>query len=273
MLRGSRQAQRERRAQAYAEQAERVTRTGFAGGHAELGHAVAYELRRLGYSPAIAAYGGHLCAVGGAWNFQGNPRLASLVGRCLRSAQRYRAQLEADGLLRSYCLEPGDMIDGQRAPVSRPQVVRDLSQLRALALARLARPAPKPHRRSKAQARAAARAAAVIAPPRAAPLSAEQLQDVVQHAPEWLRGAILGTSAGATGAASAARAPRPCPVAVAGRNGSGRYDGQRWSDQRHQQGSTDLAELTDAELDDLDAELRELTERRDRERSRPPPPD
>jgi hypothetical protein len=249
LLRVPRERQREARARAHAEQADRLRLTGYAGGHAELGHAVAYELRLKGYSPAIAAYGGHLCAVGGNWNFQGNPRLAQLVGRCLRSAQRYRAQLEADGLLRSYCLEPGDMVDGQRAPVSRPQVVRDLSQLRALALARMVQRPKKPHRRSKAEARAAARAAAVIAPPKPAPLTGEQLQDALQQAaaraPEWLRGPIL-QGAGFAAAPREKRPPsEPLPEPI----------------------------LSDADLDELDRELRELTEERERERSRAPPPD
>lgn len=251
LLRGSRQRQREARQRARAEQAERVRWTGFAGSAPELGHAVALELRQRGYSAALAAFGGHLCAVGGNWNFQGNPRLAELIGRSVRSAQRYRAQLEADGLLRSYLLEPGDMIDGQRAPVLRPQVVRDVSILRGLVAERMAkRPLKSPlKRRSKAERRAAARAAALVAPPAPspppAPLSAEQLQAVAASAPEWLRGAILQGR-------GAVAAPR-----------KGRTDDR-----------APVRELTDAELDAIDAELRELTEQlrqREQQRERAPP--
>jgi hypothetical protein len=251
--RGARERQREARARALAEQSERIRRTGFAGGHAELGHAVAFELRARGYSASIAAFGGNLCAVGGTWNFQGNPRLAQLIGRSVRSAQRYRAQLEADGLLRSYCLEPGDMIDGQRAPVLRPQVVRDLSKLRALALARLAqRPRKSPRQRAKQNARAAA----VVAPPRAAPVTAEQLQDVAARAPEWLRGAFLGGRAW-TEAGSSKRRSGPAPQSSGGEVPCS------------PEPTESVAPLSPEELDALDAELRELTEQLERG----PPPD
>jgi hypothetical protein len=246
--RGARQRHREARARALAEQAERIRRTGFAGGHAELGHAVAFELRARGYSASIAAFGGNLCAVGGTWNFQGNPRLAQLIGRSVRSAQRYRAQLEADGLLQSFCLQPGDMIDGQRAPVLRPQVVRDLSKLRALALARLAqRPRKSPRQRAKQNARAAA----VVAPPRAAPLTPDQLQDVAAGAPEWLRGAIW------TEAGSSKRRSGPAPQSSGGEVPCSPEPAES------------VAPLSPEELDALDAELRELTEQLERG----PPPD
>lgn len=249
--RGSRERQREARARALAEQAERVRRTGFAGGHAELGHQVAFELRARGYGPAIAAFGGHLCAVGGTWNFQGNPRLAGLIGRSLRSAQRYRAQLEADGLLRSYQLEPGDMVDGQRAPLLRPQVVRDVSTLRALVAARLAHRPKSPRQRAKQNARAAT----VVAPPKQAPMSPEALHDVAARAPEWLRGAILqGAAAG-----SSRRSSGPAPPSQGGEHPAPEPTGS-------------VAPISDEELDALDVELRELTEQLDR-RARPPPPD
>lgn len=130
-------------------QRELLRTTGFAGGYAEQGHIVRYELARQGYLPSVANYGGHICSVGGRYNFQGNARLSRLMGRSLRSAQRYRAILEADGLLTSHTLEAGEMVDGQRAPVSHPQVVRDLSGLLALAIGA---PRPKPpHRRPKRQ--------------------------------------------------------------------------------------------------------------------------
>lgn len=126
--------QRNTNERARKRQRELLRATGFAGGHAELANIVAYELARRKVPPSVASYAAHLCSVGGRYNFQGNPRVSRLMRRSLRSAQRYRAQLEAAGLLRSNTLEAGDMVEGQRAPVSRPQVVRDLSALRAFAL-------------------------------------------------------------------------------------------------------------------------------------------
>ncbi len=243
-----REALRERRAQ----QDQHLRTTGYLG-NAELGNAVAYELRQLGYSPAIASFGGHLVAPGGTWNFQGNPRLAQLVGRSLRSAQRYRAKLELAGLIRSHCLEPGDILDGQSRPVSHPQVVRDLTNLRALALARLAqRPLKSPHKRTtKAERAQRARAQAAIAPPRPepVPVTPEQLRELAQRpgVASWVTDAILGRSA-----------PRGRAAANPG-----------WPPAA---GSSPPPALSDDDLDALDAELRELTEQRERERERPPDP-
>jgi hypothetical protein len=153
-------------------QRELLRSTGFAGGYHELGYAVQYELGRLGYHPSIASYAGHLCSVGGRFNFQGNARVSRLMRRSLRSAQRYRAQLEADGLLSSHTLEPGDMIDGQRSPVSRAQVVRDLSGLRALAIAA---PQPKPpHRRRRRKS--SGPSAAEVPPPPVERMSTDELR-------------------------------------------------------------------------------------------------
>jgi hypothetical protein len=200
------------------------------------------ELRARGYAPAVASYGGHLAAVGGRWNFQGNPRLAALVGRSLRSVQRYRARLEADGLLRSWCLEPGDMIDGQRAPVSRAVVVREVTNLCAPALERLAT-RRSPPRRTKGQRRQRERARAIVAPPPAspAPLTVEEMLAAAKRpgVATWVAEALQGQGRGN---------PRPPPRA-------------------------DRAPCSPEELDAIDAELRELERRqRERERARPPPP-
>jgi hypothetical protein len=254
-VRGTREQQRERRATTLAEQRERQRLTGFGGGNADLGHAVAFELRELGYHPAIARYGGELCSVGGGWNFQGNRRIAALMKRSVRSAQRYRARLEADGLLRSFCLEPGDIVDGQRCPVSRPQVVRDLTSLRGLVAAREAqRPRPPqrqaPQRRNARQKRQAARAAALVTPPTAGPpASVEQLQDVAARAAEgWVGRAILeGLGLAPKRSAAPQRPPEQAPP--------------RWRSE---------GPCSDDELDALDAELRERTEQLERG---PPAPD
>lgn len=244
-LRGSRAAAAERRAKARAEQAERVARTGFAGGDPELGHAVVFELLARGYRPAVARYAGHLASAG-RWNFQGNPRLAELTHRSLRSVQRYRAQLEADGLIRSYCLEPGDMVEGQRAPVSRPQIVREVLA-RALGLERIARtPAPPRTRKERqAQRRQNTRARRLVtAPaPSPAPMSLEDMQQAAKRpgVATWVVQSLQGQGGGKPPPRSA----EPMPA---------------------------------AELDELDAELRELAERQARQRERlrergPPPPE
>ena len=243
-LRGSRAAAAERRAKAYAEQAERIARTGFAGGEPEVGNAVRFELLERGYLPAVAEYGAQLASVG-RWNFQGNPRLASIVRRSLRSVQRYRAQLEADGLLRSYCLEPGDMIDGQRAPVSRPQIVREVL-IRAAALERIARRPAPPRTRAERQAqrRQNTRARRIVtAPaPSPSPLTLEEMQQAAKRpgVATW-----VGQSLEGQGRRTAVPA-EPTPA---------------------------------AELDELDDELRELGQRQQRQRdrleqrARPPPPE
>lgn len=246
-LRGSRAAAAERRAKAYAEQAERIARTGFAGGEPEVGNAVRFELLERGYLPAVAEYGAQLASVG-RWNFQGNPRLASIVRRSLRSVQRYRAQLEADGLLRSYCLEPGDMIDGQRAPVSRPQIVREVL-IRAAALERIARRPAPPRTRAERQAqrRQNTRARRIVtAPaPSPAPLTPEDMLAAANRpgVETWV-GVAVAEGQGRSTARPVRAAPTPA-----------------------------------AELDELDDELRELGQHQQRQRerleqrARPPPPE
>lgn len=238
------QRERERRAKRLAEQRERQRATGFAGGNAELGHVAAFEASRLGYAPRVAQYIGHLCSVGTEWNFQGQIRLAQLMDCSVRSVQRYRARLEDDGLIKSYVLLPGDMVEGQRAPVRRPHVVRNIAPLRRIALACMpARQSPTPRRdpRSGTGRDRAGRRPAVLPPLQT--MSAEELPSVAAGAEPWLRASILGTQP---------KAPPPAP-------------------------------LSDAQLDDLDAELRELSERQhaarqrmeereQRARGRPPDP-
>ena len=137
-------------------QRDQIRRTGYATPQAELGHAIALALRERGYPLTVAHVAGQLGAVGTAYNWQGNARIAGVLGRSKRTVQRARARLEADGLIRSELLLTGDMIDGQRAPVRHPQVVRDVSRLQRLARARDAaretnRPRKGRRRRSAAE--------------------------------------------------------------------------------------------------------------------------
>jgi hypothetical protein len=106
--------------------------TGFAGDAYERAHNVVWELlqRRL---PHIACeLGGHLVAANGDYNFQGNERLAAWMKKSSRTLRRARRILEDAGLIKSYLLMPGEMVPGQRSPVLRPQVVRDVRALVAL---------------------------------------------------------------------------------------------------------------------------------------------
>lgn len=190
-------------------QRELLRTTGFAGGYAEQGHIVRYELARLGYLPSVADYAGHMCSVGGRFNFQGNARLSRLMGRSLRSAQRYRAILEADGLLSSHTLEAGDMIDGQRAPVSRAQVVRDLSGLQALAIGAPQR--KPPHRRNRGTPKSSA---AEVPPVEVeARLTAQELEAGIAR---WMRANPLANAAPRTPRPSSdpVRVPPGCPVEI-----------------------------------------------------------
>jgi hypothetical protein len=200
-------------------QRELLRQTGFAGGYAELGHAVAYELSRRGYHPSIASYGGHLCAVGGRFNFQGNRRLSALMRRSLRSAQRYRAQLEADGLIASGTLEAGDMIDGHRAPLSRAHVVRELSGLLALANAPTqGRNAGAPIPPKPAQPRTPTGPSAAEVPRTVVPMTAADWERVQASAPEWLRTALPSDAAPRTPRRPITdppvRVPPGCPATI-----------------------------------------------------------
>lgn len=203
-------------------------------------------LLERGYKPAVAAYAGHLASAG-RWNFQGNPRLASLCHKSLRSAQRYRALLEADGLLRSFCLEPGDMIEGQRAPVSRPQVVREVlvrsAALEILARRPLAPRGTRAQRQAQRRQNTRARALVTVAAPSPAPLTVEQMLEAAKRpgVATWVAESLQGQGRGK---------PRPPP-------------------------GVDPEPPPSPELDALDDELRELErrQREQRERARPPPPE
>lgn len=115
-------------------------RTGFGAAPelGELGHVLVTLLQRRGYRLNEARWAAHAAAVPTAFNWQGNPRLATILHVSTRTAQRARAKLEADGLIKSYLLSPGQQLEGQRAPVRRYQVVRDVERLQRAARRRLA---------------------------------------------------------------------------------------------------------------------------------------
>lgn len=253
-------------------QRELLRTTGYAGGNAELGHRVSYELRVLGYSETVAQFAGHLCAIAGSWNFQGNWRISKLMRRSLRTIQRCRALLEADGLISSCLLLPGDMVDGQNSPVTRPHIVRDVSPLQRLANNRTAQ-RQQPHKRSK-------RSTAETPPP--APrqtVSAAQLEQVAANAPDWLA-PIIGAAAASKRQAEAG-GPRSAAEVVAsvpdltshrGRISAAELDQhlERTARRRPIWEQPAPAPPSDPELDELDAELARLSEQQ-RPADKPPP--
>jgi len=258
-------------------QQELMRASGFAGGNAELGHRVVYEMRAAGYSETVAQFAGHLCAVAGAWNFQGNWRIAKLMGRSLRTVQRARALLERDGLVHSHLLEPGDMIDGQRAPVLRHQVVRYVAPLQRMAFkSEWARKTP--HQRSGKRKRGE-KPTPAPAPERVAPISAEQLDHVASLAPDWLAPIIGAAAAGKRAADAGGSRPAaelgdvwvPDLSSHRGRMSAAELDAHLA--QRAQRRPIDEQQPTrppsDRELDELDAEL----ERESRRLAEPRPPD
>jgi hypothetical protein len=184
--------------------------TGFAGELHEVGHAVAWELQKRGYTHSTAAYAGQLAAAGPEWNWQGNRRIAEWMRRTDRTARRARAVLERDGLVRSFLLLPGEMVAGQRAPVKRPQVVRDVSALHRLANVRTSERRARPH------ARTSNGGAGAQSPPRpgspvssttsvahvAKPITAADLDELARLNPEF-------ASYFTTMAAAARRPPSP----------------------------------------------------------------
>lgn len=194
---GDPKKRKQTRAERRAAQHELFMRTGFAGGNAELGHRVAYECRARGYSETVAQVAGHLAAVAGNFNFQGNYRIAQLLRRSVRTVQRARAFLEMMGLIKSCLLEAGQMVDGMKAPTLHAQVIRDVRALHRLAMVRSNR---QPHTRSKKKhSNAGARAAvAVVAPElQEAGVTAEVLDEIAREvAPDFLQGIIAGAAAG-----------------------------------------------------------------------------
>lgn len=221
--------------QSRAWQSEQICRTGFATPHAELGHEVIATLRQNGYHPTVAQIAGHLAAVGTAYNWQGNARIAELVGKSERTVQRARARLEDDGLVTSHLLLTGDMIDGQRSPVRHPQVVRDVSRLQRLARVR------EQQRRQQAQParRGKRRPSAAEAPEKPAePMTAADWQQLGDAHPEF-------AAFHATMAAAAAR-------------------------QRPEQQPPNAARITPEEIEAWERETAELE--RERQRQRAPPP-
>lgn len=151
-LRGSRKS-------SFKDQVKLKATTGFPGINWQVGHAVAFALRKHYRNPTTIALGAHYAAVPGPYNFQGNTRLARWIGVSDRTVRRHRLRLEQDGWIKSYLLLPGDKVLGQKWPVLRPRIVRDTSKLHRLGNARTptlrySQPAPrgsKPRRPSAAE--------------------------------------------------------------------------------------------------------------------------
>lgn len=165
------------------EQLDRKRRSGFPGHEAEAAHLVVWRLRRRGYSHSVAQLAGHLVSPGGDWNFQGNRRLASWIGRSERTVRRARAVLEADGWIRSHLLLPGDKVAGQRAAVVRPHVVRDVGRLQQLARIKGFRPAtPSRDKRPGERAGPAPRSPSAA---ETTPATADELAELARERPQF----------------------------------------------------------------------------------------
>jgi hypothetical protein len=220
-----------------------MKRTGFATMQSELGHAIAFALREKGYKPTVAQIGGQLGAVATAYNFQGNTRIGVIIGRHERTVQRARALLEADGLLRSELLLTGDILDGMRAPVRHPQVVRDVSALQRLAKSREQerKATPPTPRRGKGQRRPSVADAPPAPPSAATPMTPEDFRAIGEAHPEfaWFHGEMAQAAATRT-------TPKPPPGAA----------------------TIDPTEIDAAERDIAE---RELILERERQRVRAPP--
>jgi hypothetical protein len=201
----------EARSESYKQrQIELLRTTGFAGEHAEAAHQIVDALLRRGFKHTVAEYAGHLAASGSIWNFVGNPKIARFMRRSERTMRRARAELEAAGLIKSWCLAPGDTVEGQRAPVWRPRVVRDVSPLHRMVNVRSSQRAFAPHARSKpdggvgsssspsgpAPASPARSAVAVV--PEPAPMTAADFEELAARATDPALIALLHDHAAAS---------------------------------------------------------------------------
>jgi len=189
-------------------QREQLRRTGFATSEAEQGHAVTRTLLELGHSPTDAQIGGQLAAVPTAYNWQGNTRIAAIVGRSKRTVQRARLRLEQAGLIRSELLLTGDRIDGQRAPVRHPQVIRDVSALQRLARVRTEQLSPGRRKRRKG----GPSAAEMPTPARTEQATAETFERLAKEHPELA--SHFGIMAEQAAKRELARKPPAVPPAV-----------------------------------------------------------
>lgn len=145
---GARRLSAQLRQRSHEWQREQIKRTGFVQ-NSELGHSVYFALRRRGYPRIVALVGAHLAAVGTPYNWQGCARIAQIIGCSKRTVQRARAWLESDGLITSHLLLTGDRIEGQRAAVWHPQVIRFVARLQRFGAPRMRAPE---RRRRKASA-------------------------------------------------------------------------------------------------------------------------
>jgi len=113
--------------------------TGVPGDHVEDAHEVAWILHQQGYTHSVTQVAAQLVSTAPRWNFQGNTRIAFWCKVSTRTVRRARRALEDAGLIKSYLLLPGEQLRGQRTPVHRARVVRDVSGLRGLLPERIRR--------------------------------------------------------------------------------------------------------------------------------------
>lgn len=225
----------ERRSPTLDQQVQLKKTSGFPGGNADVGHAVAWQLRKYFKCQTTIQLGAHLAAVQGPYNFQGNVRLSRWLGVSDRTVRRHRSILEAAGWIKSYLLLPGDKVIGQKWAVVRPRIVRDTSRLQRLANVRATmRYAPTPPRGSKPRRPSAAEIPPEPAQPAAA--TADELDAIAQR--YTAAGNPIGKQLAAIAAAKRKHEQKPVKVPP----------------------GCDPNPMDPDELDRIDRELRELTE-------------
>lgn len=236
---------KEARSSTLEEQVRLKKTSGFPGGNADVGHAVAWQLRKHFKSQTTIQLAAHLAAVQGPYNFQGNLRLSRWLGVSDRTVRRHRLILEQKGWIKSYLLLPGDKVLGQKWAVTRPRIVRDASKLQRLANVRASmRYAPTTPRGSKPRRPSAAEVPRPAPPPPGPSATADELDAIAQRLGS---GNPLGKQLAAIAAAKRAREPKPVKVPP----------------------GCDPNPMDPDELDRIDRELAELTELH--EQGKPPP--
>lgn len=143
---GPRELRARNLAAAYDAQQAELERSGYVANAAD-GNRLLWELRRRRAPRSFAIWCAHVAAVGTRYNYQGQPRLAHITGYSVRTCQRARKWAERLGLIRSLLLLPGEKLHTMRAPVNRPVVVRDVSELQELG--RRGEHYTPPHRRRR----------------------------------------------------------------------------------------------------------------------------
>lgn len=188
--------------------------TGFSGERADIAHSVTWILLGLGHNHTTAQYGGHLVATALQWNFQGNKRLSFWMKVDARTCRRARRALEDAKLISSHLLLPGEMVPGQRGPVLRPQVVRNVEGLLALIPGRLLARRGKVTRKgrrgsSPPSGRSGVPVYNAATVPQAEPMTSEAFAELAARCEDPRLSALFQVTAAVKAAAQLPKRPQP----------------------------------------------------------------